>query len=416
MSSTVLNTKIVSRNDTAANWTTKNPVLLKGELGIEIDTNLIKIGNGTATWTELPYVNESAPAETTYHAIPTEGQSDLEAIAAVVGAAELHEGDTAIVTRNIGTAEHKSYTAYVYNGSAWAAMDGNYDASNVYFDADFTATEKVGTISIPSSGSTTVAAQGKSVKEFLAALLASEKQPSATQPAVSVNVSTGKAYEVGTTVTPTYSASLSAGSYTYGPQTGSTAKTWSITNSATDEILTTATGSFAPITVGDSTNYSVTATATYDAGAMPKTNIGNDAPDKQIAAGSKSATASQKITGFRNFFYGGLTTSTAEAPLTSAIIRGLTAGGAYNGPKTLNVNAAAGWKRIVVAIPASSTRAGITLVNLVSTLNADITADYKVGANVVVEGADGYRGVEYKVYTYEPAKLDASEQHKITLG
>ena len=90
MSSTVLNTKIVSRNDTATNWTTKNPVLLKGELGIEIDTNLIKIGNGTATWTELPYVNESAPAETTYHAIPTEGQSDLDAIAAVVGAAELH--------------------------------------------------------------------------------------------------------------------------------------------------------------------------------------------------------------------------------------------------------------------------------------------------------------------------------------
>ena len=416
MANVQISSRLISRNDTAANWTTKNPILLKGELGIEIDTNLIKIGNGTATWSELSYVNESAPAETTYHATPVDDQSDLDAIAAVVGSAELHEGDTAIVTRNIGTADHKSYTAYVYDGEKWTAMDGNYDASNVYFDADFTATEKVGTISIPASGSTTVAAQGKSVKEFLASLLAAEKQPSKTDPAVTVTVSTGKAYEVGTTVTPTYSASLSAGSYTYGPATGITAKTWSVSNSATEEVLETASGSFAPVVVGDSTNYSVTATATYDAGAMPKTNIGNDAPDKQIPAGSKSATASQKITGFRNFFYGGLTTSTAEAPLTSAIIRGLTAGGAYNGSKTLNVNAAAGWKRIVVAIPASSTRAGITLVNLVSTLNADITADYKVGTNVVVEGADGYQGVEYKIYTYEPAKLDASEQHKITLG
>lgn len=416
MPNTILKTKLVIRNDSAENWTTKNPVLLKGELGIEIDTNLFKIGNGTSAWAALPYANESAPAETTYQAIPTEGQTDLEAIAAAVGSAELHEGDTAICIRNIGTADHKSYTAYVYNGTNWAAMDGNYDASNVYFDADFTATEKVGTISIPSSGSTTVAAQGKSLKEFLTALLAAEKQPSVTQPAVTVNMSTGKAYEVGTTVTPTYSASLSAGSYTYGPATGITAKTWSVTNSATDETLTTATGSFANVVVGDSTNYSVTATATYDAGAMPKTNIGNDAPDKQIPAGSKSATASQKITGYRNFFYGGLTTSSTEAPLTSAIIRGLTKGGAYNSPKTLNVNAATGWKRIVVAIPASSSRAGITLVNLVSTLNADITADYKVAANVNVEGADGYAAVAYKIYVYEPAKLDASEQHKITLG
>ena len=413
MPNTVLKTKLVIRNDSAENWTTKNPVLLKGELGIEIDTNLFKIGNGTSAWAALPYANESAPAETTYQAIPTEGQTDLEAIAAAVGSAELHEGDTAICIRNIGTADHKSYTAYVYNGTNWAAMDGNYDASNVYFDADFTATEKVGTISIPSSGSTTVAAQGKSLKEFLTALLAAEKQPSATQPAVTVNVSTGKAYEVGTTVTPTYSASLSAGSYTYGPATGITAKTWSVTNSATDETLTTATGSFANVVVADNTNYSVTATATYDAGAMPKTNIGNDAPSKQIAAGSKSATASQKITGFRNFFYGVVKTTA----LTSDIIRGLSAGGAYNGTKTFNVNVTVDdGVGIVVAYPASSTRAGIKEVLLTTSMNADITASYKKVANVSVEGAAGYTAVPYTIYLFKPDALTSGQNHKITLA
>lgn len=413
MPNTVLKTKLVIRNDSAENWTTKNPVLLKGELGIEIDTNLFKIGNGTSAWAALPYANESAPAETTYQAIPTEGQTDLEAIAAAVGSAELHEGDTAICIRNIGTADHKSYTAYVYNGTNWAAMDGNYDASNVYFDADFTATEKVGTISIPSSGSTTVAAQGKSLKEFLTALLAAEKQPSVTQPAVTVNMSTGKAYEVGTTVTPTYSASLSAGSYTYGPATGITAKTWSVTNSATDETLTTATGSFANVVVGDSTNYSITATASYDAGAMPKTNIGNDAPSKQIAAGSKSATASQKITGYRNFFYGVVKTTA----LTSDIIRGLTAGGAYNGTKTFNVNVTVDdGVGIVVAYPASSTRAGIKEVLLTTSMNANITASYKKVANVNVEGADGYTAVPYTIYLFKPDALTSGQNHKITLA
>lgn len=413
MPNTTLKTRLIIKNDSAENWTTKNPVLLKGELGIEIDTNLFKIGDGLAAWTALPYANESAPAQTTYQAIPTEGQSDLDAIAAVVGSAELHEGDTAICVRNIGIADHKSYTAYVYNGTNWAAMDGNYDASNVYFDADFTATEKVGTISIPSSGSTTVAAQGKSLKEFLAGLLAAEKQPTATQPAVSVSVSTGKAYEVGTTVTPTYSASLSAGSYTYGPATGITPKTWSVSNSATDEVLTTATGSFAPVVIGDSTNYSVTATASYDAGAMPKTNIGNDAPAVQIAAGSKSATASQKITGYRNFFYGVVKTTN----LTSDIIRGLTAGGAYNSTKTFNVNVTVDdGVGIVVAYPASSPRAGVKEVLLTTSMNADITASYKVVANVDVEGANGATAIAYKIYLFKPDALTSGQNHKITLA
>ena len=413
MPNTTLKTRLIIKNDSAENWTTKNPILLKGELGIEIDTNLFKIGDGLTAWAALPYANESAPAQTTYQAIPTAGQTDLEAIAAVVGSAELHEGDTAICIRNIGTADHKSYTAYVYNGINWAAMDGNYDASNVYFDADFTATEKVGTISIPSSGSTTVAAQGKSLKEFLAGLLAAEKQPIATQPAVSISVSTGKAYEVGTTVTPTYSASLSAGSYTYGPATGITPKTWSVSNSATDEVLTTAAGSFAPVVVGDSTNYSVTATASYDAGAMPKTNIGNEAPAVQIPAGSKSATASQKITGFRNFFYGVVKTT----DLTSDIIRGLTAGGAYNGTKTFNVNVTVDdGVGIVVAYPASSTRAGIKEVLLTTSMNADITASYKTAANVNVEGANDYTAVAYKVYLFKPDALTSGQNHKITLA
>lgn len=44
------------RNDTAANWTSKNPVLAKGEMGIETDTNKFKFGDGISTWSELAYV------------------------------------------------------------------------------------------------------------------------------------------------------------------------------------------------------------------------------------------------------------------------------------------------------------------------------------------------------------------------
>lgn len=43
------------RRDTAANWTSVNPVLHQGEAGVETDTGQSKIGDGTSAWTGLGY-------------------------------------------------------------------------------------------------------------------------------------------------------------------------------------------------------------------------------------------------------------------------------------------------------------------------------------------------------------------------
>jgi len=43
------------RRDTAANWTSVNPTLLAGEIGLESDTGYWKLGDGSATWTALAY-------------------------------------------------------------------------------------------------------------------------------------------------------------------------------------------------------------------------------------------------------------------------------------------------------------------------------------------------------------------------
>lgn len=48
-------TQIQLRNDTAANWTSSNPTLAKGEMGVETDTAKYKIGDGTTNWTSLAY-------------------------------------------------------------------------------------------------------------------------------------------------------------------------------------------------------------------------------------------------------------------------------------------------------------------------------------------------------------------------
>ena len=45
----------VARYD-AAEWTKYDPVLLEGEIGFEIDTNKLKVGNGINSWSNLSYI------------------------------------------------------------------------------------------------------------------------------------------------------------------------------------------------------------------------------------------------------------------------------------------------------------------------------------------------------------------------
>ena len=48
------------RHDTTTNWTAANPLLLQGEMGIETNTNRMKIGNGILRWNDLPYFPDSS--------------------------------------------------------------------------------------------------------------------------------------------------------------------------------------------------------------------------------------------------------------------------------------------------------------------------------------------------------------------
>ena len=407
-----LNTRIVIRNDSTTNWlTNESAVLLKGEVGIEFLTDgkvKMKVGDGIKTWTQLPYFGGEEAK--------TFQVSSLEEITET----ELAVGDTAIVKTAIYTdAENEannkySYTGYVYNGSAWTAMDGNYNADNVYFSDDMLVTKEIGYITL-NNGQGTIPSKGKNLSEVFEAMFVKEQNPTTTQPSVNLTFSEAKAYEVGTVVSPTYSATFNAGSYTYGPATGVTVTSWEISDTA-GNTASTASGSFNDVTVTDNTNYKITAKANHTAGAIPLTNKKNEYAAGQIAAGSKTK-VSGAITGYRSFFYGVLDTSSAEAPLTSAIVRGLTNGGAYNASKTFTLNGSATAKRIVVAVPSNSTRAGLKEVILTSAMNTPVTDSYvKTTAAVKVEGINGATAIDYTVWTYEPAAIDAGEVHKITLA
>lgn len=329
MADNILKTKIQLRHDTAANWKANETiVLLAGELGFETDTNKFKIGDGVKTWAELPYAVKDEIALTD---------------------------------------------------------------ENVTMTDDFTATVNIGTFTVPGSGSGTIAAQGKTLKEFLSGLFAQAKDPTVGQPSVSISLAGAGAKEVGSEFTPSYSVTFGAGSYQYGPATGVTA-TYAVSDTAS-HTATTAKGSFEKFTVADATNYKVSVVATHTAGVAPKNNLGTPVDSLKIAAGTKSA-SSGAVTGFRNSFWGGVKSKTGTP--TSAVIRGLAGkkNGAIGAGQSGDAQESVGDLRVIIAVPSPRTISSIKDVN---GLNAEAFSAF-THIIVNVEGANGYEAKAYNVY------------------
>ena len=402
----VINTRIQVLNDTAEALAAQGAAIPKaGEIVYEKDTRKMKIGDGNTSYTNLKYFGGDSAKN--FEVIPTDGEEDVAAITRVVAGAELHTGDTAIVKRVI-TGDKTSYTAYVYD-SGWKAMDGNYRADNVYFDDDITYTVAIGTLAKP-SGSAKFAAKGKNVEQVLSTLMAQEQNPSKSNPAVSFSAQDGfGTFEIGTKKNLTYTAALSAGSYTYGPATGITAQSWEVSCTGVADKKTTDRGTFENI-VAEATAKKITAKATYNEGAIPVTNLGNQYPAGKIAAGSASKD-SNVLQGVRYMFWGPMTT---DAAIDSAAVRALAHKKATSTGTLDTFSAGAGAKKVVVAIPSDRK---ITKVLMPSALNADVTALFvKQSTTVPVNGANGYAAAAYNIYVYQPASIDAGETYSVTIG
>ena len=412
MATKTLKTKIIMRNDTAENWRIKNPILDKGEIGVESDTNKFKIGDNATAWNDLGYAGADEAVieniiaqnrDNLYKYTRTDAsQSDSDAISAALGGNVAVQGDIVVITTTI---EGNTYeqSAFMYDGTQWAAMTGKVDADKVILQDDITMAgnySQIGNLTKDQNGTATFATKGKSVAEALTEIFSKRLQPTITSnPAVTLTFGQAKAYEVGTTVSPTYSASLSAGSYTYGPATGITATSWEISDTA-GNTADTASGSFADVVVTDNTNYKITAKANYGAGAVAVDNLGaTSSPEIKIAAGSATKT-SGAITGYRNTFYG---TVTEKAEVTSTIIRSLSgkSNKALTNGNSFTINIPVGAVRVIFAYPA--TLQDVSSVKDVNGLNAEIKSAF-TKSSVTVAGAGADTGIAYKVYVTDFAE------------
>ena len=379
----------------SAEWEASSRILGKGELAWASDTGVFKIGDGEHTWKQITRTYKDF--ESVQSAIDTAvaGLSKTNVTEINVGRGVNHQdhlptsaakGDIAIV-REVISGDKKQYTAYVYTGSEWAAMDGNYDAENVYFQKDLTITAPIGVQTIPSTGSKTLATTGKNLKQVLDMIVASEENPSTTQPSVTLNSSNIGAKEVGTNIAIAYSFATNPGSYTYGPATGVTFSGYEATFNG--ETRTGASGTFTSMQVVDDTNLSISGKCASSEGAVPLTNLGNPYEAGKIAA--KNYTPSKgTLTGYRGWFYGyynGTTAIANPAAITSAQLRAF--GTKTNFPTTMNTSQ---MQQMFFAAP----KGRVSSVSISNAVNGAPLTVTKGSASV--EGANGYTAADYDLF------------------
>ena len=344
------------------------------------------------------------------------------------------KGDVFVV---VTTVEGSTYeqAAYFYDGSKWAAMTGSVDADkvilreNIIMAGNYT---QVGNQTKAQNGTATFQTKGKSVADILTEIFSKRLQPTITaQPSVSGFALTGAgAVEAGTKIaTANYTAAtLSPGTYQYGPATGVTASNWKverITNAGTVQVVTVATATLSAgsdnnggsgFIIGDEGGTAVSSlkyrvTATHGKGVTAKDNLGADsAPVVAIEAGTKTRETAA-YTPYRNYFYG----ATAEKPaLDTAYIRGLTKSNKAYAAGTITINVAAGTQRVCIACIAG--KAGVKKVVNETAMNADVTGTF-VKSTVSVEGANNYAPKDYNVWVFEPAvPYENAATLKVTLG
>lgn len=444
-----LNTIITLRQGTTAEWAVSTVRLREGEMGLEyLADGTVKVKAGILgedgqgkLWADLPYIGSDVKAANVFQVELANGDiDDIAAIEAQVALenAEKQDGDVAIVKALIADGKY-SYTSYVYEAAldvegnascGWSAMDGNYSAANVFLKDKIVLAGDYGMDSrkdkITSIGNLRIGdeiAAGTSLQALFMDMLSQRLQPAdPTAPAASITLymdgatkkSAAGAVEVGTTVTPSYTASLSAGSYTYGPATGVTATSYTVTSTGrktvdgatadtAEDSATTSTGTFTSFVVDDDTNYKLSVSIPHNAGVVAHDNLGSASnPEKKIAAGTKTAN-SGAVTGFRSIFYGykagGATLDVAN--LTSAQIRAL-GNSTTTKPTSMTTNK---MQQIFFAFPATM-KVGKPVVKD-ATNGAPQTVSDKV--TVKVEGKNGFTAVDYDVYYVNNAAAAGGE-------
>lgn len=148
-------TQIQLRRGTAASWTSANPTLAAGEMGVETDTGKAKIGNGTTAWNSLSYSLTGANGTVTSVTAGTglsggtitgSGTIAIDSTVATLTGSQVLTNKTLTDAKiNLGIdSETASYTAVLANNSQIVTMN-NASANTFSIPTDANVDFPIGT-------------------------------------------------------------------------------------------------------------------------------------------------------------------------------------------------------------------------------------------------------------------------------
>jgi hypothetical protein len=432
-----LNVRFQQKIDTAENWAASSIILLAGEIAVESDTYKFKFGNGKDVFADLPYAGiDQAQLEAIednyYRLTPNSDVADNAALAEIENPSK---GDIAVVERKIGESNAATLTAYMYNGSAWQALDGNYDASNIYFDQDLITSFAMGNISL-SNGMATIDAAGKNLMQVWESIYVKEisNDLQNVAPSCSMSGNSTNYYLVGAaSAAQTITLGLNKGSYDYGygyveskdetDIAAGTKATVRVTNDgtgvvavATSPYTLTYDGSAVEPTAANGNVFtcaSVTKKTApvqvqcsgkvqYENAGAPLSNLGNIYPAQAYADGTTSANtqtlARWYYPMYKGFTYTDGTGAAAvvedHANITGARVQQFASvvdADAYNKTQTKTATATKAWRQYYYAFPAAY---NWVMKNAKDGNNIDCTVRKAADVTLTFNGVD----VVYNVY------------------
>ena len=343
----------------------------------------------------------------------------------------------------------KQFTAYVFNGSAWVAMDGNYNAENTYLADDIVITQAFGQYGIDSTlGRGTIPCKGWNMKELISKSFARATPATKVNPTRSVSTPSNynATVEVGTWTSGangnnalvfTYTADGQWSNYNAGKVAGNTVLKKDITITRTASMTAEQAAAYGitynvnainasysyegdeTLAIGSSVQvdsiatsdlsvqyrdsqynlYTYSISGKWQAGTtVPVNNLGEDDPENKIGAGNfttSTGTVSVVAGKRRRFWYVGNDTATVT---DNEFFRGLatSTNSDFNATtKTKDLTIPAGTKRVVFAIQlANATLAEVIDVDGMG-LNVAGTFTSK---QLDIEGANGFDAKTYTVF------------------
>jgi hypothetical protein len=305
------------------------------------------------------------------------------------------DGDIAVV-KDVIFGDKVQHTAYVFDGSNWAAMDGNYSAENVYFKEDLLTTTAIGNVSL-SGGQATIEVKGKNIVDLFNTLYVKEDKTGLkkSSPGAKLSSTSTTYYEIGKTGSKDITVSMNGdGEYKYGYTTANLSEgesataiindgsTGVVVNSTTPYELTFngsavspkatngATFTLSPAIQTERKEMKMTGKVNYQAGGIPVSNLKKAYPAQRIGASSASTSEATAfrwyIPFYQGFTYdnnaiadhanitaaqltGGLHAPTAGTSTSTKIVDSV----AYDKTKLITATAGNSWRQYYIAYPKS---------------------------------------------------------------